>query len=282
MRKRGRRRNSRLRGVKVAFLLGLIFTMALILLLSTVGSQRFGSLHKLALESIGPFQKIAGGFSGYIRSLKDNYIDLIRVRHENERLWAELEESRNSAYKNREALATNARLRKLLELKESSDAPSVAAMIVGKDPSLWFRTVIIDRGSSDGVQKGMPVVTGAGIVGQIFTVAPHYSKVLLAITPSSAIDVVVQETRARGILKGTGSQSYRLEYIFKTAKINLGNHLVTAGHGGFFPPGLPVGVVTKVTQKRRGMFQVIEVTPSVDFHKLEELLVIQRKIPFME
>ncbi len=256
--------------------------MALIILISTIGSQKFGSFHKLAFESVGPLQKSVSGVSGYVSSFKDEYLDLLDVRQENKRLWAELEESRNSANKNREALATNIRLRKLLHFKENIDTPTVTAVIVGKDPSLWFRTVVIDRGSSDGIQKGMPVVTGEGIVGQIFRVAPNYSKVLLAITPSSAIDVVLQKSRVRGIIKGTGSQSYRLEYILKAVKVEKGDDVVTAGYGGLFPTGLPVGVVSKVAKKKRGMFQEIEITPSVDFLKLEELLVIQRKIPFME
>lgn len=276
------KRSSRFKVVKIAFLLGLIVTMAFIILISTIVSQEFGPFHKLAFESIGPLQKKIGGFSGYIRSFKDDYLALIHIRQENKRLWAELQESRNSAYKNREALATNARLRKLLDFKENSDIPSVSAVIVGKDPSLWFRTVIIDRGSSDGIQKGMPVVTGDGIVGQIFRVSPNYSKVLLAITPSSAIDVILQKSRVRGILKGTGSQSYRLEYILKTVDVEEGDHVITAGYGGIFPTGLSVGTVSKVIRKKRGMFQEIEVSPAVDYLSLEELLVIQRKIPFTE
>jgi rod shape-determining protein MreC len=128
----------------------------------------------------------------------------------------------------------------------------------------------------------MPVVTGDGIVGQIFRVSPNYSKVLLAITPSSAIDVILQKSRVRGILKGTGSQSYRLEYILKTVDVEEGDHVITAGYGGIFPTGLSVGTVSKVIRKKRGMFQEIEVSPAVDYLSLEELLVIQRKIPFTE
>ncbi len=283
MRQRSRKkRSSRLKVFRLVLLIGLLFTMVLIFLVSTIGSKKFGPFHKLALESIGPVQRVFSETSRYVYKIKTDYLDLISVRDENEKLWKELQECRNSSYQYREALASNARLQKLLDFKNNSDLPVIAASIAGKDPSLWFRTLTIDRGTSDGVKNGMPVVTDGGIVGQVFNIAPNYSRVLLAIAPSSAIDVVLQKSRVRGILKGTGSLKYRLDYILKTVEVEKGDHVVTAGYGGTFPSGLPVGVISRVVRKKRGMFQEIEVTPSVDYLTLEELLVIQREIPFKE
>jgi rod shape-determining protein MreC len=174
-------------------------------------------------------------------------------------------------------MATNASLRKLLEFKNTLDQQqTVAATIVGKDPSTLFRSVIIDRGSNSGIMKGNPVVNNDGVVGQVFNVTPNYAKVLLAIAPSSAIDVLLQKSRVRGILKGNGTLMYRLEYILKTAEIEEGEHVVTAGYGGIFPTGLQVGVVSKIIRKPRGMFHEIEVTPSVDYQKMEHLLILQQ------
>lgn len=254
-----------------------LLTLALIFLVSTLGSQQFGTLHKMMLEATGPAQKVFTSMAAYVNLFKDDYVGLISVRDENKRLWQELQESRENANKNREALATNARLRKLLAFKESTNSPMLAARIVGKDPSLWFRTVVVDRGSSDGAVKGMPVVNGDGIVGQVFTVSPNFSKILLAIAPSSAIDVLIQKSRVRGILKGTGSLSYTLDYVLKTVDVQEGDHVVTAGYGGLFPTGMPVGVVSKVIRKRRGMFLEIEVTPAVDFLTLENLLIMEQQ-----
>ncbi|HDK43924.1 MAG TPA: rod shape-determining protein MreC [Desulfobacteraceae bacterium] len=158
----------------------------------------------------------------------------------------------------------------------------VSAQVIGKDPSLWFRTVVIDRGTSDGVMKGMPVVTDSGIVGQIFSVSPNYAKVLLAIAPSSALDVLLQKSRVRGILKGTGSLTCKLDYVLKTVDVEKGDYIVTAGYGGIFPTGLPVGVVTKVVKKPRGMFQEIEVSPAVDFLTLENVQILELERSFAE
>ncbi len=279
MRKKGNRKpTGKFRALRLIVLIGFLLTMALIFLVSTFGSQRFGPLHELLFEAAGPVQNLFARGSDALRSLKQNYVGLLSVQEDNKRLSSELQECRTLSFKNREALATNTRLRKLLDFKETSDLPMVAARIIGKDPSVWFRNVIIDRGSRDGVARGMAVVNGDGIVGQVFSVSPNFSKVLLAVAPSSAMDVLLQKSRVRGILKGTGSLTYRLDYILKTVEVNKGDQVVTAGYGGIFPTGLPIGVVSKVVRKRRGMFQHIEVTPAVDFLTLEDLLVIEQEL----
>ena len=275
-----RKRSERSRLFRFVVLAGLLMTLALIFLVSTLGSQSFGPLHKLVLEVVGPVQKVVTLSTTHLETFKSEYIDILqdslRLREENKRLTQQLQEYENILNKSREAMATNASLRKLLEFKNTLDQQTVAATIVGKDPSPTFRSVIIDRGSNSGVAKGNPVVNNDGVVGQIFAVTPNYAKVLLAIAPSSAIDVLLQKSRVRGILKGDGTLTYRLEYILKTAEVEEGDHVVTAGYGGIFPTGLKVGVVSKIIKKPRGMFHEIEVTPSVDYQKLENLLILQQ------
>lgn len=281
MRKRGSsKRSSRFRAFRLVLLSGIVLTLVLIFLVSVLGSQKFSVLHKLILEAAGPVQKVVTRTTGYLGIFTEKYSDLVNVREENKRLWDELLECRAAAYRNKEALATNTRLQKMLDFRENLDQPMLAARIIGKDPSLWFRTVIIDRGSNDGLTKGMPVVNGEGIVGQVFAVSPNYAKVLLAIAPSSALDVLLQKSRVRGILKGTGSLTYKLDYVLKTVEVQEGDQVVTAGFGGIFPTGMPVGVVSKVVRKRRGMFLDIEVKPAVDFLTLEDLLIIESEKPF--
>ncbi len=280
MRKKStRKRGSRFRTFRLFLLSAVLLTGGLIFLVIVFGDQQVGPLHKLLFETTGPVQKVVSQAAGSVQSLKKDYLDLLMVRDEKERLWRELQKCRVAAYQYREAVATNARLQKLLEFKRSSGLPTVSARIIGKDPSLWFRSVVIDRGSSEGVVKGMPVVTGDGIVGQVYSSSPNYAKVLLSIAPSSALDVLLQESRVRGVLKGTGENTYHLEYILKTVEVSEGDHVVTAGYGGLFPTGLPVGVVSRVVKKRRGMFLEIEVTPAVDFDTLEDLIVIEQERP---
>ena len=276
-----RKKSDRYRLLRFVFLAGLLLTLTLIFLVSTLGSQRFGSLHKLVIETVGPVQKLFAAGGASIGNFKREYLDIlqdvIKVREENKRLLKQLQETEAILNRSREAMATNASLRRLLEFKNNLARPSVGATVIGKDPSTWFRSVIIDQGANRGIVKGNAVVNSDGVVGQIFTASPNYAKVLLAIAPSSAIDVMLQKSRVRGMLKGNGTLTYRLEYILKTVEVAEGEHVVTAGYGGVFPTGVPVGVVSRIVRKPRGMFHEIEVTPSVDYQKLEHLTVIEQQ-----
>lgn len=264
-------------GLGRLLLVGLSITLALILLISTVGGRRFGLLHELALEIVGPVQQATSRLTSVFKTFSDDYFNLVLVRRENRVLREQLREYRQSLNRCGEARATNVRLRRLLDFKNAAEYPVLPAEIIGKDPSLWFRTVVINRGSSDGVTKGMPVETVEGIVGQVQAVTPNYARVLLAIAPSSAMDVMLQESRVRGILKGAASGVYTLEYVQKNAEVKVGDKVVTAGSGGLFPTGRAVGEVSRVEKKERGMFLEIEVKPAVDFHSLEELLIIKHE-----
>ena len=276
-----RKKSDRYRLLRFVFLAGLLLTLTLIFLVSTLGSQRFGSLHKLVIETVGPVQKLFAAGGASIGNFKREYLDIlqdvIKVREENKRLLKQLQETEAILNRSREAMATNASLRRLLEFKNNLARPSVGATVIGKDPSTWFRSVIIDQGANRGIVKGNAVVNSDGVVGQIFTASPNYAKVLLAIAPSSAIDVMLQQSRVRGMLKGNGTLTYRLEYILKTVEVAEGEHVVTAGYGGVFPTGVPVGVGSRIVRKPRGMFHEIEVTPSVDYQKLEHLTVIEQQ-----
>lgn len=271
-----RKRGNRTKQLKVFLLFGVLLTLILILIVSTVGRQEFNAPHKLAFEVIGTAQKNITGISNYFKGIWTNYTSLINVREENKRLRDELQKYKATNNEYREAVATNVRLAKLLKRKESLPSPTLTAQIIGKDPSQWFKTITIDRGSSDGVLKGMPAVTVEGVVGQVMNTSPHYAKILLATDPNSAIEALIQKTRVQGIIKGTGT-TYNMHYVLKNSDVKEGDHIVTSGIGGIFPKGLPIGTVANVTKTRRGMFQKISITPSTDFSQLEYLIIVMKK-----
>ena len=277
-----RKREKRARQMRFFLLFGCLLTSVFILIISMAGRKEFTVPHKFGLEVIGPLQTAVAKVSNYGSSIWENYIALLHVREENEQLRQELQQYKAANIEYREALATNTRLQKLLELKESLPPPTLTAEIIGKDPSLWFRTLTINRGSSDGVQKGMPVVTVEGVVGQVLTSSPNYSKVLLATDPNSAIDVITQKTRVQGIAKGLGRDAFTLNYVLKSGVVEEGDLILTSGLGGVFPKGLMVGTVLQVKKSRRGMFQDIEVEPAVDFTQLEQLIIIMKKYSLTE
>ena len=263
-------RKSRAKPLRFGALLLVAFLLSLCILLfaSTLGG-RFGVFHQLTLETLGPLQSALTKAVSGARNVWADYIDLLQVRDENRRLKKLLDSSEEELAIYREAFTTYLRLQEELDFRKGVDFPPLTARVIGKDPAFWFHTVIVDRGENDGVAEGMAALTSQGIVGQVIHVSSNYCKILLAIAPSSAIDVYVQKNRVRGILKGAGEEGYVLHYVLKNAEVAKGDRIVTAGIGGLFASGIPVGIVSEVRRKQRGMFLEVKVAPSVDFQRLE-------------
>ncbi len=257
---------------KSLLLLGGVLALCLILLASSIGGN-FGPFHQLTLEILGPFQKVFSRIAVSARDIKSDYVELWAIRDENKRLRLMLNNYQEQLDEYREAYATYLHLQKQLDFKKKEQFPSIAARVVGKDPAFWFKTIIVDVGGSDGVIAGMVARTNKGVVGQVISVSGNYSKILLANAPSSAIDAIIQKNRVRGILKGASERGYVLQYVLKNSDVAIGDHIVTTGIGGVFSSGIPLGIVSEVRKKRRGMFLEIEVTPAVDFQKLETLFI---------
>lgn len=255
-------------------MLGIVITVFLMIIVATVGRSHFNSSQKFGLGTAGYLQHVVTRIQGGVSNIWESYIALWEVRHENMLLRTELDKSILSNQEYREAMAENIRLHKLLGLKDTITAPTLTTQIIGRDPSLWFHTLTIDRGAGEGIEKGMPVVTVEGVVGQILETSRTTSKVLLAHDQNSAVNALIQKNRVQGIMKGRGSQDYHLRYILKNADISQGDLIVTSGLGGSFPKGIPIGIVSKITKSKRGMFQNIEAKPTVNFSQLEYLIVI--------
>lgn len=275
-----RKRTNRSKKLRMFLVFGVVLPLIFILIFSTVGRKNFSSYHRMALETLGTVEHAIFQGTGGLSFIWRDYVALWKVRQENQVLIEKLRQVQalNDTY--REAVATNLRLTSLLELKETLSAPTITARIIGRDPSIWFKTVIIDRGSKDGLIKGMPVVVAEGVVGQILDCAPHYSKILLANDPNSALDALVQESRVQGMLKGQGKKNkFSLEYVLKNYEIKVDDLVITSGMSGPFPKGLSIGKVSKVTKNPRGMFQDVEVTSDVDFNRLEYVIIILAENP---
>ena len=275
MRKKANDRKGRGKSAPVRLLLlfGVLLIFSLVLVAATVGGK-FGPLHQLTMEMVGPVQSVFSriGFSG--RQLTDNYISLWDVHKENRQLKLMLDKYREQVDEYREAYSTYLHLQDQLEFKKQQNFPSLTARVVGKDHGYWFKTIIVDRGENDGVVVGMVARTDRGVVGQVIQVSANYSKILLANAPSSAIDAMVQKNRIRGILKGAGENGFILQYVLKNVDVEVGDTIVTAGIGGLFQTGIPLGTVSAVNKEQRGMFLEIEVKPEVDFQMLEVVFIL--------
>lgn len=267
------RRKKKSNPVKRFFLVATLAALAVTAVVTTVGRKEFGLSHRLVFEALGPVQSVFARATEAVTGLWRHYLDLVGVSEENDRLRKEIKRyiAINAEY--REAVATNVRLNQLLDLAHSLEQPVLTAHVIGRDPALWFKTITIDKGISSGVEKGMPVVTVEGVVGQVINVSPRFAKVLLATDPNSAVDAILQTSRALGIVKGNG-QGYRMDYVLREKEVAKDDLVVTSGMGGVFPKGLLVGRVSEVGKDKRGMFHTITVQPAVDFRELEYVTII--------
>ena len=214
----------------------------------------------------------------WIKGLQSSYNTLAGFRAENERLRKRLQQLEIEKNRLLEAEATNRRLQQLLAFRSHLSASVVTASIIGNSASSWFQSCLLDKGSADGVRKGMGVVTPLGVIGQVVSVSPRTAKVLLLTDASSGVDVLVQRTRARGIVSGSLEHGTILKYVKRSEDIQEGDRLITSGLDGVFPKGLLVGTVTKVRKQHLGLFQLIEVIPAVLASQSEEVLVVRPEI----
>lgn len=174
-----------------------------------------------------------------------------------------------------EVFQENIRLRKLLAFKESFSYELVPAQVIGRDPTNWFNTLLINRGSNSGIEKNMAVITPQGLVGRLMEVAPLWSRVLLILDQRSSVAALVQRSRVQGVVEG-GWKLCHMNYLGPEADIREGDLIVTSGlEGGFFPKGLLIGEVTRISQVHSGLLLSAEVEPQAEFAKLEEVLVIK-------
>ena len=204
----------------------------------------------------------------------ENYIHLKDIKKENDILNKENAELRYRLQSSLETEAENLRLRNILQLKEKIDLSTIPAEVVSRDAMDVFKTVRINKGSSQGIKVSMPVISYDGVVGQIMRVFAEYSDVLLITDPNSTVDAVVEETRSRGVIEGTGVDICRLKYMNRLDDVRVGNRIMTSGMEQRFPKGILIGLVTDIQKKNYGTTQKVIVEPSVDFNNIEEVLVV--------
>ncbi len=241
--------------------------------------SRVGTFDEGLLKISEPLQYVGAQTAAAVSSVVEDYVYLWEVRAENDRLSLENAVLEEEARELRIQAEENNRLRRLLELRDRLGGETVNAEVVARDTTPFFRVlrVRLDRGQRDRVDVGMPVVSTRGLVGQIRRVTGHTADVLLTVDQESAIDVIVQPAGARGMLQGTGeSNQYlaRVQYLERDEEIAVGDEVYTSGLGRRFPASILVGRVTRVTRAEFGLYQEVEVTPSVNFSQLSEVLII--------
>ena len=269
---------------KIRFLPFLIpIVLALIFFsLSSMRMRRAPWYQEAIWNVIAPPQKLANFVSDGVRGLWHSYVALVGVQAKRDELVKRMAVLEGKFVRLSEVEQENVRLRALLEYRETFSQETTVARVVANDPRAEFKSITIDKGLADGIRPLMSVIGPKGLVGKVGTVGRHDARVLLITDPNSAVDALVQRSRARGMVVGTawrtelksGHYISRLEYIRRVSDIRDGDVVVTSGFDGIFPPGIPVGTVRDIATSRYGVFTNANVVPFENMPELQEVLVI--------
>lgn len=247
-----------------------------IILISAQVNSRAG-VPLLEVATFGAFAEVQRGAAGLTGSLRDawsGYGNLRGVRAENDELKRQLG-ALQVQFQQERARAERARqLERLLGFKQDLQVDTIPASVIGASASLEFRGITIDRGSNTGVTTNMAVIAPAGLVGRIVTPTAHASKVQLLIDRNAAAGALVERSRAQGIVIGSGVDMLRMDFVPATADVKVGDAIVTSGVDGIYPKGFVIGTVEQV-DNGNGIYKTIRVRPSVEFNRLEEVLVVK-------
>ena len=200
---------------------------------------------------------------------RETYDEYVRYKKQNEILKAKLIAIKENAQ-------AEDRYDRTQDFRNNQNYASIVANVIGRDPSNWNASLIIDRGHNEGVEVGQPVVSPLGVVGRIFEVGHNTSKVILVSDPTFAVAAVDERSRENGLLTGTLQGVLRLQYLTDSADVKVGDNLVTSRLSTAFPEGILIGQITDVQASANSHTVECLVDPAVDLSELEEVIVIRK------
>ena len=245
-----------------------------------------GGVPALEAAVFGVFAEVQRGTSSVISVISDvwsGYVGLRQVRADNEVLRKRLAETEVALQQQRALADRSHLLENLLELRDRTTLKTTGAEIIAAGATPDFRTVTIDKGTREGLAADMAVIAPAGVVGRVVVPSASAAKVQLLVDRNAAAGAVIErrESRAQGVVVGTGEGLLRMEYVSEIADIVVGDVVVTSGIDGIYPKGFVIGRVESV-EKTGTTFKTILVKPAVDFSSLEEVLVVLSTPPGRE
>jgi rod shape-determining protein MreC len=265
---------SPLRGMVQRFAFVILIVAALTLLvLSKTGNVGIERVRGAVFEVATPVLEVLSQPAVAINRVVDEARELIFLRDENARLREENERLRQWHTVAQNLEQENAVFRSQIVARNEPPSFFVSARVIGDAGGPFIRTALVNAGSKDGVVPELAAVTSKGLAGRVIEAGRRASRILLLTDLNSRVPVVIEGSRYRAVLEGDNSDSMRLNFLAAAAKLSAGDRVVTSGHGGVFPPGLPVGVV------KPGKKGVLRVQPFVDYDRLEYVRIIRYAFP---
>lgn len=236
-----------------------------------------GPLHgarKLTLDLTAPIAQLGMAVTAPFRAVGD-WVENIGVsRTRLDALEQQNEELRARLAELEEARQENERLRALVEFAEERKLAKLGARVIRRPVSIWEGVIVIDRGSEDGIEPGMPVIAAQGLVGQVAEVSSNSATVRLLTDQQSGVAAMIQSTRATGVLRGSVGGTLSLDFVSRELLPQVGDVVITSGLGGVYPTGIVVGDVTAVDDRRGELYLRVTVESRVPVDRIEEVFVL--------
>lgn len=275
-------------GTRYGFALVLVFLVLLGMVLRSTG--RLGPVEDATNLLFNPVQTFILDLSTGVANMFGGFENVNQLRAQVKDLQDQLNKVTVDSVRVRELEIENTHLRQQLDYRQANPDYALVggtvlernpdlSRIIAQDPSSLVNYVVIDQGRDDGVAVGMPVVTPAGLVGRVSEVGTHWSRVLLITDVSSSVNAVIQSSRATGVIQGQGNSELLMKYLPQGEAVQVNDLVLTSGLGGSFPKRLVIGQVTEVHKRDTDLFQEAVVRPSVDFNRLEFVLIIKQFTP---
>jgi len=256
-------------------LLGAAILLHVVLISAQVNSA--SGLPILQVVTFGGLSELQRGTTSIldsVRGLWSGYVALRQVQSENDALKLELQSLQVRLQQERAEAQRTDNLRQLLELRERANLDTAAAEVIAGAASPDFRTVTIDKGTSEGLATDMAVISSAGVVGRVILPSRRASKVQLLIDRNAAAGALIERTRVQGVVVGAGDGTLTMQYVPGSSDVKTGDLVVTSGIDGIYPKGFVIGTVDHA-DRGVGAYHEIVVRPAVDFSRLEEVLIVK-------
>jgi rod shape-determining protein MreC len=259
---------------KSIFLLGGMVLLQVLFLAFQVKRDSQGRLIRVwTVSAMSPFERAGSYGIGSVRGTWGHYFALQNTSRDNEQLRHENEALKLQVTQLESRVAETARLERLLNFRSShQQVPMLGARVIGASADSATRTIYLDRGEHDGIQKNMGVITPDGIVGKVIETFGNTSQVLLLTDKDSGVGAMLADSRIQSPVGGTGEPLLEMKYVANDDKVDVGERVVTSGMDRIFPRDLPVGTVKEI--KPGNPFKLIRVQPAASLERLEEVIVL--------
>ena len=263
---------------------GKLIVNALILLLSFIGMfsrkmdvDETSFIDRFFIDTIASVQELISSSYGAIEGGVEKYLVRVSVGEKNRHLLGEVSQLKSQIFQLEEVQKENQRLKKLLSSGKKIRLKKILSQVVSWDAASHSKVIRVNKGAESGVKLQSVAITSEGVAGYVFRMTQNFSDILTTLDPKNRVDGIVVRSRSHGILEGDGKDRYILKFVTRAAQLKIRDEVITSGLGHIYPKGIKIGMISRIERESYGMIQYVEVLPSIDFSRLEEVILLVRE-----